>query len=199
MHQAADILFCGGSVVPVGRDQLPHLELARTIARRFNGRYGNVFRVPDALLSAVPLLLGIDGQKMSKSRGNAIALGAGEDETARLIRRTRTDSLRHITFDPVARPEVSSLLGMIGALTGRPPQDVAQQVGAGGSGALKDLAVTVVNESLRPLRVRRRELLADPGYLDGVLVDGIAAAGALATETLDRVRTAMGMDYLRTS
>ena len=199
VHQAADILFCGGSVVPVGRDQLPHLELARTIARRFNGRYGDIFRLPDALLSTVPLLLGSDGQKMSKSRGNAISLGAGEDETARLIRRTRTDSLRHIAFDPVTRPEVSSLLSMVGALTDRSPDDVAHEVGEGGSGALKDLAVLVVNESLRPLRVRRRALLAEPGYLDAVLVDGIAAAGAMATDTLDRVRSAMGMDYLRRS
>jgi tryptophanyl-tRNA synthetase len=196
VHQAADILFCGGSVVPVGRDQLPHLELARTIARRFNARYGQTFRVPDALLSDVPLLLGSDGQKMAKSRGNAIALGAGEDDTARIIQRSRTDSVRHISFDPEQRPEVSSLLSMVGALTDQAPQTVADEVGDGGSGALKALAVTVVNESLRPLRERRRELLADPDHLDGVLIDGISAAGAMAANTLDRVRSAMGMDYL---
>ena len=196
VHQAADILFCGGSVVPVGRDQLPHLELARTIARRFNARYGDTLRVPDALLSSVPLLLGSDGQKMAKSRGNAIALGADEDVTARLIRRTTTDSLRHISFDPVGRPEVSSLLSMVGALTDRTPGDVAAEIGSGGSGALKAMAVTVVNESLRPLRRRRRDLLANPDHLDGVLIDGISAAGAMAAGTLDRVRTAMGMDYL---
>ena len=196
VHQAADVLCCGGTVVPVGRDQLPHLELARTIARRFNARYGQTFRVPDALLSPVPLLLGSDGRKMAKSRGNAIALGAGEDETARMIQRTRTDSVRRISFDPVGRPEVSSLLSMVGALTDRMPGDVADEIADGGSGALKALAVTVVNESLRPLRQRRRELLADPEHLDGVLVDGIAAAGALAATVLDRVRSAMGMDYL---
>ena len=75
VHQAADILFCGGNVVPVGRDQLPHLELTRTIARRFNERYGAIFELPEALLSDVPLLLGTDGEKMSKSRKNAVALG----------------------------------------------------------------------------------------------------------------------------
>ncbi len=76
-HQAADILFCKANLVPVGQDQLPHLELTRTIARRFNGRYANgadIFPEPEAFLSAAPLLLGTDGTKMSKSRGNAIAL-----------------------------------------------------------------------------------------------------------------------------
>src|SRR6266567_2799243 len=74
VHQAADILFCKANLVPVGADQLPHVEVTRTIARRFSERYGPVFPVPDALLSQAPLLLGTDGAKMSKSRGNAIAL-----------------------------------------------------------------------------------------------------------------------------
>src|SRR4029077_18531452 len=93
VHQAADILFCKANLVPVGQDQLPHLEITRIIARRFNTRYGTpVFPVPDALLSAAPLLLGTDGTKMSKSRGNAVALAATADETARLIRGAKTDA-----------------------------------------------------------------------------------------------------------
>jgi tryptophanyl-tRNA synthetase len=77
VHQAADILFCKANLVPVGQDQLPHLEITRVIARRFNDRFGTpVFPVPDALLSAAPLLLGTDGTKMSKSRGNSIPLAA---------------------------------------------------------------------------------------------------------------------------
>nr|WP_198537962.1 tryptophan--tRNA ligase [Frankia sp. KB5] len=89
VHQAADILFCKGNLVPVGQDQLPHLELARTIARRFNDRYGDgtrLFPEPEALLSSAPLLLGTDGSKMSKSRRNAVALAATADETARLLK-----------------------------------------------------------------------------------------------------------------
>ena len=94
VHQAADILFCKANLVPVGQDQLPHLELTRLIARRFNDRFGlPVFPEPDALLSAAPLLLGTDGTKMSKSRGNTIPLSATADETARLIR-GREDRLR---------------------------------------------------------------------------------------------------------
>jgi tryptophanyl-tRNA synthetase len=196
VHQVADILFCGTTVVPVGRDQLPHLELSRVVARRFNERYGPVFTMPAALLSPVPLLLGTDGEKMSKSRNNTIALGADDDTTARMLRLAKTDSLRHITYQPQSRPEVASLLQMIGSLSDRSPLEIAEQIGDGGSGALKTLAVDVVNEALRPLRARRRELLSEPGYLDGVLLDGIAQANAVAAETLDRVRVAMGMDYL---
>src|ERR1700749_717608 len=94
VHQAADILFCKANLVPVGQDQLPHLELTRVIARRFNRRYALVFPVPDALLSQAPLLLGVDGTKMSKSRGNTISLSASADETARLIRGATPDSER---------------------------------------------------------------------------------------------------------
>jgi tryptophanyl-tRNA synthetase len=196
VHQAADILSLGGTVVPVGRDQLPHIELTRLLARRFNTRYGTVFEEPVALLSAAPAVLGIDGARMSKTRGNTIPLGAGEDATAALIRAARTDAMRHITFDPHGRPQVANLLTIIGSLTGSDPAVVAERLGDGGSAALKGLATETINESLRGLRRRRADLLADPGYLDGVLLDGTARATAIATETLHRVRCAMGMDYL---
>jgi tryptophanyl-tRNA synthetase len=103
--------------VPVGKDQLPHLELTRTIARRFNERFAckhAVFPEPQPLLSEAPVILGLDGsQKMSKSRNNAVMLSADEDETARLIRRAKTDSERRITYDPQNRPEVSNLLLLV--------------------------------------------------------------------------------------
>ncbi len=92
VHQAADILFCHGNLVPVGKDQLPHVELTRLIARRFNERYAagaTVFEEPAPLLSAAPVLLGTDGAKMSKSRGNAIELRDDEDRTAALLRRAQ--------------------------------------------------------------------------------------------------------------
>ena len=107
VHQACDILFCKGNVVPVGRDQLPHIELTRTIARRFNNRYGKVFPEVDALLSDVPLLPGLDGRKMSKSYGNAISISMTAEETAKRIKKSQTDSQ---TFDPENRPGVSGLL-----------------------------------------------------------------------------------------
>lgn len=104
VHQACDILFCKANVVPIGKDNLPHVELTRTIARRFNKRYAKkkaVFREPMALLSDAPEIPGLDGRKMSKSYGNSIMLGATAEETAKLIKKSPTDSERRITFEPV--------------------------------------------------------------------------------------------------
>jgi tryptophanyl-tRNA synthetase len=196
VHQAADILFCKANLVPVGQDQLPHLELTRVIARRFNRRYGaEVFPAPDALLSQAPLLLGLDGTKMSKSRGNAIALAASADETARLIRGARTDADRHVSYHPEGRPEVSNLVLLAALALGRSPQEVAAQIGAGGAAALKDTATSAVNELLAPIRARRAEYARDLGYVRQVLRQGNERAGAIAAATLDEVRTAMGMRY----
>ena len=104
VHQACDILFCKGNVVPVGKDQLPHIEQTRQIARRFNERYGHVFPEPHGLLTDAVEIPGLDGRKMSKSYGNAIALSATEEETATLIKKSQTDSERMITFDKENRP-----------------------------------------------------------------------------------------------
>jgi tryptophanyl-tRNA synthetase len=196
VHQAADILFCKANLVPVGQDQLPHLELTRVIARRFNDRFGApVFPVPDALLSAAPLLLGTDGTKMSKSRGNTIPLSASADETARLIRGAKTDTDRHITYDPAARPEVSSLVLLTALCLGRSPDDVAADLGNCGAAALKDAVTAAVNEMLAPIRSRRAEYARDLGYVGQVLRDGNERAEAIAAATLEEVRAAMGMRY----
>jgi tryptophanyl-tRNA synthetase len=201
VHQAADILAVGGNLVPVGRDQLPHLELTRAIARRFDQRYatagGPVLPEPEALLGDAPLLPGTDGAKMSKSRGNAIALRDDEDRTARLLRRAVTDAERTISYEPERRPEVAGLV-LLGALCrGEDPHAFADGIGARGAAALKAAVTEAVNEHLRPLRRRRAELAADPGVVAEVLRRGTARAGELAGDTLDRVRAAMGMRYLR--
>ena len=195
VHQAADILFCKANLVPVGQDQLPHLEITRVIARRFNHRFGPVFPVPDALLSAAPLLLGTDGTKMSKSRGNSIPLAASADETARLIRGAKTDSERGVSYDPERRPEVSSLVLLAALCQGRSPADVVADLGTGGAAALKDTVTTAVNEMLAPVRARRAEYARDLGYVRQVLRDGNERAEAIAAATLDEVRAAMGMRY----
>jgi tryptophanyl-tRNA synthetase len=195
VHQAADILFCQANLVPVGQDQLPHLEITRVIARRFNDRFGPVFGVPDALLSAAPLLLGTDGTKMSKSRGNTIPLAASADETARLIRGAKTDSERYVSYDPERRPEVSSLVLLAALCLGRSPADVVADLGADGAAALKDTVTMAVNEMLAPVRARRAEYARDLGYARRVLRDGNERAEAIAAATLDEVRAAMGMRY----
>ncbi|MFC7303792.1 tryptophan--tRNA ligase [Streptomyces monticola] len=195
VHQACDILFCKANVVPVGQDQLPHLEVSRTVARRFNERYGAVFPEPQALLSQAPLLLGTDGTKMSKSRGNAIALADTADETARRIKGARTDAERHITYDPEHRPEVSSLVLLAALCQDRDPHAVAAEIGDGGAAALKRTVTEAVNEHLAPLRARRAAYAQDLAYVRKVLRAGNERADALADETLAQVREAMGTHY----
>jgi tryptophanyl-tRNA synthetase len=196
VHQAADILFCKANLVPVGQDQLPHLEITRVIARRFNDRFGTpVFPVPDALLSAAPLLLGTDGTKMSKSRGNTIPLAASADETARLIRGAKTDSEAYVSYDPQRRPEVSGLVLLAALCLGRSPQDVVADLGTGGAAALKDTVTMAVNDMLAPVRARRAEYARDPGYVRQVLRDGNQRANEIASATLAEVQDAMGMRY----
>ncbi|OJF13815.1 tryptophan--tRNA ligase [Couchioplanes caeruleus] len=195
VNQAADILFCKGNLVPVGQDQLPHVEVTRTVARRFNERYGQVFPVPEGLLSTAPVLAGTDGWKMSKSRDNAIALSATPDETARLVRAATTDADRHITYDPERRPGVSGLVHLAALCLGRDPHDVAAEIGGAGAAALKRMVTEAVNEFLAPLRERRAAYAKDPGLVRSVLRTGNARANAIADQTLGEVREAMSTVY----
>ncbi|WP_204164560.1 tryptophan--tRNA ligase [Nocardioides daejeonensis] len=195
VHQAADILFCKGNLVPVGKDQLPHIEQTRVIARRFNERYAAVFPEPEALVNETPELPGLDGRKMSKSYGNAIQLAMSADETAQAVRRARTDSERLITFDPERRPGVSALLTTASVCTGRTPEELAAEIGDGGSAVLKRITTEAVNEFLAAHRRRRAEIAADPAYVVQVLRAGNARAREIADATLTEVRRAMGMVY----
>jgi tryptophanyl-tRNA synthetase len=199
VHQAADILSVKGNLVPVGKDQLPHLELCRLIARRFNKRFGNdtvIFKEPEALLSSSPNILGLDGsQKMSKSRNNAIFLRATADETASLIKKAKTDSLKAIYYDPQDRPEVSNLLQLVALATGEAVESVAERIGDGGSARLKQILTESLNEHLAPIRKKRQELQEDQQYILDVLSRGVQKARAEAEKTLLEVRLAMNMEF----
>jgi len=198
VHQAADILFCRATLVPVGRDQLPHVEQTREIARRFNRRYASdrpVFPEPEALLGDAPTLLGTDGRKMSKSRHNSIALAATEDETERLLRAAKTDGGLHITFDPENRPEVSNLLLLTALCERADPRVIAEELGDAGAAGLKRRATDAVNERLRPVRLRRAELISDRGFLREVLRTGSSVARDVAAATLRDVAEAMHTIY----
>ena len=195
VHQACDILFCKGNVVPVGKDQLPHIEQTRQIARRFNERYGHVFPEPHGLLTDAVEIPGLDGRKMSKSYGNAIALSATEEETAKLIKKSQTDSERMITFDKENRPGVSALLTTAALTTGRTEQNIATEIGNDGAGALKRYVTESVNAYLAPIRERRRELEGQPEMVREILHEGNRRANEIANATLDEVREAMGMVY----
>lgn len=199
VHQAADILFCKGNLVPVGKDQIPHLELSRVIARRFNERFGRgqeVFPEPHPLLSEAPVILGLDGgQKMSKSRNNAIMLGATEDETAKLVKKAKTDSERHISYDPGSRPEVANLLLIASLCTGQKPEKIAEEIGDQGSGKLKSVVTEALNEHLRELRQRRSQFAQDKQLVSRVLHKGIEQAREVAQKTLAEVRKVMNMEF----
>ena len=199
VHQACDILFCKGNVVPVGRDQLPHIEQTRQIARRFNHRYGKggapIFPEVDALLSDTPLLPGLDGRKMSKSYGNAISISMTAEQTAKLIKKSQTDSERTITYDPEHRPQVAGLISTAAICTGRAPEDIAAEIGSAGAGALKKYVTEAVNSYFEPIRERRHRYENDLDYVKDVLHEGNRRANEIAEATLAEVREAMGMVY----
>ncbi len=195
VHQACDILFCKGNIVPVGKDQLPHIEQTRQIARRFNDRYAPVFPEPDGILSDAIEIPGLDGRKMSKSYGNSIMLGATAEETAKLIKKSKSDSDRNITFDKENRPEVSALLTTAALCSGRSEVDIAAEIGDGGAGMLKRIVTESVNEFLAPHRERRTQYEGDLDFVRDVLAQGNRRMNEIANETLGEVREAMSMVY----
>ncbi len=195
VHQACDILFCKGNVVPVGRDQLPHIETTNKIAHRFNARYGTVFPEVTGLLTASTMLPGLDGRKMSKSYGNAISLCMTKEETTKLIKKSKTDSERCITYDPENRPGVSALLSTAAICLGRAPEDIAAEIGMGGAGMLKQYVSNAVNDYFAEIRERRCELMGNMDYIREVLSEGNKKANTIANATLQEVRETMGMVY----
>ena len=195
VHQACDILFCNANIVPVGKDQLPHIEQTRLIARRFNERYAPVFTEPVALLTEAVELPGLDGRKMSKSYGNSIALSNTDEETAKLIKKAKTDSDRNITFDPENRPGVSALLTTAALCTGRKETEIAEEIGDAGAGALKAYVTESVNSYLAPIREKRFELEGKDDMIHEILMAGNKRANEIAEGTLEKVRDAMGMVY----
>jgi len=196
VHQAADILFCKSDVVPVGKDQLPHIELTRNIAKRFNKKFkARVFREPTGLLSETPMILGLDGgQKMSKSRNNTIMIKSTEDETMKAVKSAKTDSERFVTYDPDNRPEVANLLRIAALSSGGSPEKIAEEIGNQGAGKLKQIVTESINEHFREIRTRRTQLENDKDFVRSVLREGIADSREVAQKTLEEVRRAMNME-----
>lgn len=195
VHQACDILFCNADIVPVGKDQMPHIEQTRLIARRFNKRFGKVFKEPVGILSKAIEVPGLDGRKMSKSYGNAISLSMSADQTAKLIKKSQTDSDRNITYDPKKRKGVSALLTTAGLCSGKDPRDIAAEIGDGGGGALKEYTTEAVNCFLEPIRNKRQTYISDKAQIKSILEEGNSFANDIANDTLNKVRYAMGMSY----
>ena len=197
--QAADILLYGAHLVPVGEDQRQHLELTRTLARRFNGLYGETFVVPEPMiLGTGARIMALDDptKKMSKSSptpAGYIALFDEPDVIRRKIRRAKTDSGTEVAASP-EKPAIANLLGVYAAASGRPvPEIEAEYEGKGYGEFKKDLAETVV-ESLSPVRERALDLLDNPQRLDEILESGAERARKVAASTLHDAWAKLGLD-----
>ena len=195
--QAADILLYDADEVPVGADQRQHIELTRDIAARFNSRYGETFKLPAAVVPAAGarvMDLQSPTNKMSKSldspRGT-VDLLEDPSTVARKIKSAVTDSESEVRYDVQAKPGVSNLLSILGAATGRSPEEVAE--GYSMYGPLKADTAEAVVELLRPIQARFAELEADPAETSRLLRIGADKARAIASVTLERARSNIGL------
>ncbi len=196
VSQAADILFCRADLVPVGEDQLPHVEVTRFVARRFNELYGDVFPEPDALVSEVSRLVGLDGgAKMSKSLGNAIYLKDEPAEIGKKVMSAVTDPARIRKDDP-GHPEICTIFSYHKAFNEAEVPEIEESCRKGTIGCVackKNLAAKL-EEVLAPVRERRKQFEA-PGVIDEILRAGTERAVRAGAETMQMVREAMQIDY----
>jgi len=196
--QTADVIIYNAHFVPVGEDQVAHLELSREVVRRFHNFYGDVFVEPQPLLTATPRLPGLDNRKMSKSYGNTIDLSDTPEAVTKKIRQMYTDPKR-VRADIPGTVEGNPVFDYHDAFN-RDRAEVDDlkaryRTGKVGDVEVKTKLAAAVNAVLDPIRERRAAALAKPAYLREVLVEGSKRAQAVARETMARVRAAMRLDY----
>lgn len=190
---AADIILYKAGRVPVGHDQLPHLEVTREITRRFNYLYGKVFPEPEALLTQTPKLLGLDGRKMSKSYGNSIYLSDTAEETTKKVLSMMTDPARVRRSDP-GEPDVCVAFNLHRIYV---PQEKLDEIIPACRGAAigcvecKKILADCMNERLAPFRAKREELAARPQFVDDMLADGSNRASLISDTVMAEVRAAL--------
>ncbi len=189
--QAADILVYRAHFVPVGKDQLPHIELTREVARRFNSLYGEVFPEPEAKLTKFPAIPGTDGRKMSKSYNNHITLGDSPEQTAAKLKKMFTDPQKLRKGDP-GRPEICPVYALHKVYNVN-YEEVYTPCTTGELGCVdcKKKLTAALNEKLAPVREKRAELVKRPQDVYDILADGANRARKRAVETMQRVREAM--------
>ncbi len=193
--QAADILLYKPDFVPVGKDQLPHLELAREIARRFNSLFGNTFPEPEAKLTSFPLIMGLNGkEKMSKQLDNDIQIAFSPQETIERVMTAVTDPARRYRDDP-GHPEICNIYYLHKYFNPSQVASIAEQCRVAKIGCVdcKMLLAEGINSALKPFRERRAALDAKPQYVTDVLADGARRAEVIARETLREVKQRMGL------
>lgn len=194
--QAADILLYKADFVPVGEDQLPHLELTREVARRFNFLYGEVFSEPQPKLTKAKVLPGIDGRKMSKSYGNTIALSNSPEEVRKKVSLMITDPARIRKDDP-GHPEVCAVFAFHKVFNEEEVQDIECRCCEGKIGCVqckRNLADKMVNY-MTPIYERRQEYLKKPGLIREIVANGNENARKNARKTMEEVRRAMKIDW----
>ncbi|WP_040950608.1 tryptophan--tRNA ligase [Gorillibacterium massiliense] len=197
VSQAADITFCKATIVPVGDDQLPHLELTRKIVRRFNELYKPILLEPKPLVGDMPRLVGTDGQaKMSKSLGNAIMLDSSTEELTLKIKRAVTDPARIHKNDP-GHPDVCPIYAYHQAFRPEGAEEIREgcEKAAMGCSACKGFIIEALEQLLEPMRERRSYYAARPDTVDDILMSGTERARGIARETMKEVREAMCLDY----
>ena len=191
----ADIVLYKADTVPVGEDQLPHLELAREIVRRFTYLFGEVFPEPQAKLTTAPLILGLDGEKkMSKSFDNDVELAITPEATIKRVKTAFTDPARQYRDDP-GHPEVCNIHSLHGFYTEKRLDEIATQCRAAQIGCVecKELLAQNINKALVPFREKRAEFASRTGYIEEVLADGARRARVIASETIKEVKEKMGL------
>ena len=196
--QTADIIIYNAHYVPVGEDQVPHLELSREIVRRFHNFYGELFVEPQPLLTKIPRLPGLDNRKMSKSYANTINISDDAETVRKKVMQMYTDPKRVradipgtvegnpvFTYHDAFNPDTAEV------------EDLKSRYRAGkvGDVEVKKKLAAAINAHLAPIRARRAELLASPGTLRDIIVEGSRKAQSIAAETMERVRAAVKLKY----
>ncbi|HEY2476897.1 MAG TPA: tryptophan--tRNA ligase [Candidatus Cybelea sp.] len=193
--QLCDIAVVGGQYVPVGRDQVAHLELGREIVRRFNYLYGEgreILVEPRPTLSEFPEVPGTDGRKMSKSYDNAILIADDEETTTRKVRSMLTDPLKIRRGDP-GRPEICPLFALWRFVNPLRLDSIAEACRSGALGCVQDKTefAEALNQFLRPVRRRYAEYSSDPALVQRIIAEGTARTCSIAAATLADVKRAM--------
>lgn len=199
VSQTADITFCKANLVPVGEDQLPHIELARKIVRKFNQLYGEVLVEPEPLLSHIPRLPGLDGgTKMSKSLGNCIYLGDAPEEVEKKIKKAVTDPQRIRATDP-GHPEICPVFLYHKAFNENGYLQIQNECQKGKIGcvACKEKLTDILNKFLKPIREKRKYYKTRRDEVREILYEGTKKVKKIAEETMKEVRAAIKIDYFK--
>ena len=196
VSQAADILLFKADMVPVGEDQLPHIEITREIAQKFNRLYKNIFPKPKPILSSIPRLLGLDGKnKMSKSLNNTIMLSDSLDEVNKKIKNAVTDSGKKIIYNPLKKPEVSNLIQIYSLCSKIPINEIEKKYKGKGYAEFKSDLTDIINSFLEPIRKKRKKYEEDITEIYKIIKKGTDKAKEEGEKTLLEVKRSMKINY----